>query len=232
MQTPTARGCAGAALAVGALAAALFWPRPLSDGQLALDVDGPESGGFSIPSPPPGKEGWFRLVRSQLSSRIPGLTERDRARLAMAILEEAEAAGLDPLFVLAVIEVESAFDPGARSLRGAMGLMQLRPSTLRSELRRARLSDGDARDPVTNVRGGVRYYRRLLRIFKSQDAALMAYNAGPRRISGYLKKGQVPERFRDYPRRVRQEVRRLRRGLSLGGPDAVAEMVPAPGRLE
>jgi soluble lytic murein transglycosylase-like protein len=150
----------------------------------------------------------------------------------MAILEEAEAAGLDPLFVLAVIEVESAFDPEARSFRGALGLMQLRPSTLRSELQRARLADGDASDPVVNVRGGVRYYRRLLRIFKSQDAALMAYNAGPKRISGYLKKGHVPERFRDYPRRVRAEVKRLRQGMSLGGPGAVAEAVPGPMRLE
>ncbi len=213
----------GAALAVGALGTALLWSRPLSDAP--LPVDPPAAGGAweGLVSVPPGKEGWFRLVRGQLTSRIPHLAERDRLRLAGAILEEADAAGLDPLFVLAVIEVESAFDPAARSFRGALGLMQLRPSTLQSELRRARLSDGDPRDPVVNVRGGIRYYRRLLRIFKSQDAALMAYNAGPKRISGYLKRGHVPERFRDYPRRVRAEVKRLRRGLSLADPEAVAE---------
>jgi len=105
--------------------------------------------------------------------------------------------------------------------------MQLRPSTLRSELQRARLPDWDTSDPVVNVRGGVRYYQRLLRIFKSQDAALMAYNAGPKRISDYLKKGHVPERFRAYPRRVRAEVRRLRRRQSLDGPAAVAGMAPS-----
>ncbi len=219
----------GAALAMGALGTALLWPRPLSEAPLAIDppiADGASDGVVSIP---PGKEGWFRLVRGQITSRIPGLAERDRLRLAAAILEEADAAGLDPLFVLAVIEVESAFDPAARSFRGAMGLMQLRPSTLRSELQRARLSGGDLRDPVVNVRGGIRYYRRLLRIFKSQDAALMAYNAGPKRISGYLKRGHVPERFRDYPRRVRAEVTRLRRGLSLAAPGAVAESGSAAG---
>ena len=232
MRPPTARGCAAAGLAIGALASVLFWPRPLSDDPLAIDQV-PSDGSWSgTVSPPPGQEGWFRLVRTQLSSRIPALAEHDRARLAMAILEEAEAAGLDPLFVLAVIEVESAFDPAARSIRGALGLMQLRPSTLRSELRRARLSDGDVSDPVVNVRGGVRYYRRLLRIFKTQDAALMAYNAGPKRISGYLRKGHVPERFREYPRRVRAEVKRLRRGLSLANPPAVAEAVSGPVRVE
>lgn len=232
MRKPTLRGCVGATLAVGALSVALLWSRPLAEAPLAIDSPAFEGALADASSIPPGREGWFRLVRAQLSSRIPGLAERDRLRLTMAILEEADAAGLDPLLVLAVIEVESAFDPGARSFRGAMGLMQLRPSTLRSELQRARLTDGDPRDPVVNVRGGIRYYRRLLRIFKSQDAALMAYNAGPKRISGYLKKGHVPERFRDYPRRVRAEVRRLRRGLSLGSPAAAAEMVPGLARVD
>ena len=39
----------------------------------------------------------------------------------------------------------------------------------------------------------------------------MAYNAGPQRISEYLKAGEVPERFHQYPRRVFSEVRRLHR---------------------
>jgi soluble lytic murein transglycosylase-like protein len=136
-------------------------------------------------------------------------------RLTAAILEEAELAGLDPLFVLAVIEVESGYDPAALSGRGAQGLMQLRPATLRGEAARSGLVGDDPNDPVFNVMAGVRYYHRLLRTFKSHDLALMAYNAGPNRISGYLRAGEVPERFHVYPRRVHSEFERLRRKLAL-----------------
>jgi soluble lytic murein transglycosylase len=165
---------------------------------------------------------WQRLVHTQLSSRVPGLSERERIRLAAAILEEAELAELDPLFVLAVIEVESGYDTGALSERGAQGLMQLRPSTLRGEATRSRLPGDDPSDPVLNVKAGVRYYRRLLRTFKSQELALMAYNAGPNRISGHLRSGGVPERFQVYPRRVQAEFVRLRKALAVGPTAAVA----------
>jgi len=66
---------------------------------------------------------------------------------------------------------------------------------------------------VLNVRAGVRYFRRLVRTFGSTDLALMAYNAGPNRILGYLREGGIPQRFRGYPRRVDVELRRLRRSL-------------------
>ncbi len=157
-------------------------------------------------------------MHAHLASRVPGLAERDRIRLAAAILEEAELAGLDPLFVLAVIEVESGYDPGALSERGARGLMQLRPSTLRHEAARSQLLGDDPSDPVLNVKAGVRYYLRLLNLFGSQELALMAYNAGPNRISGYLRSGGVPDRFQAYPRRVHTEFKRLRKLLAVKSP--------------
>jgi soluble lytic murein transglycosylase-like protein len=93
--------------------------------------------------------------------------------------------------------------------------MQLLPTTLRGEAVRSGLEGNDPYDPVLNVRAGVRYYRRLLDAFRNPDLALMAYNAGPARIGGYLRQGQVPERFHGYPRHVRAEVLRLRK--SIGG---------------
>jgi soluble lytic murein transglycosylase-like protein len=171
------------------------------------------------------------LVRNHLASRIPGLSEDDRARLAATIVAEAELAGLDPLFVLALIEVESGYDPGALSVRGAQGLMQLRPSTLRREAVRFGLPGSDPVDPVLNVVAGVRYYRRLLEIFKRNDLALMAYNAGPNRISGYLRAGAIPERFRAYPRRVNTELRRLRKTLARE-PWAMANQRSVAARVE
>ncbi|HEY6099346.1 MAG TPA: lytic transglycosylase domain-containing protein, partial [Anaeromyxobacter sp.] len=150
---------------------------------------------------------------SQLEARIPALGDGERRLLARTIVIEAEAARIDPLLVLALIEVESAFDPAALSVRGAKGLMQLREPTMRRELERNGLVLGDPHDPVANVRAGVRYLRRLLDAFGREEVALMAYNAGPNRILGYLREGEIPQRFHGYPRRVRTELRRLRHSM-------------------
>jgi soluble lytic murein transglycosylase-like protein len=105
--------------------------------------------------------------------------------------------------------------------------MQLREPTLRRELERHGL-EGDPHDPVTNVQAGVRYLRRLLDAFGREEVALMAYNAGPNRILGYLREGEIPQRFHAYPRRVRAEVRRLRRSLGQERAPALAETAPKP----
>ena len=92
-----------------------------------------------------------------------------------------------------------------------MGLMQLRAPTRRRELERAGLEADFPNDPVANVQAGVRYLRRLLDAFGREEVALMAYNAGPNRILGYQREGAIPERFFSYPRRVKAELKRLRR---------------------
>jgi soluble lytic murein transglycosylase-like protein len=138
-----------------------------------------------------------------------------RRRVARAVVEESRAAGLDPLLVAAIIDVESGFDARARSWAGARGLMQLRPQTMAREAARHGMAAGDPDDPVANVRLGVRYFRRLLDLFGREDRALMAYNAGPNRIGGLLNQGRIPERFRTYPNRVLAEQRRLRQGFGL-----------------
>jgi soluble lytic murein transglycosylase-like protein len=148
-------------------------------------------------------------VHARLAAAAPGLGPDARLEIAEVIVLEADRAQLDPLLVLAVIEVESSFDAGARSGAGAIGLMQLLEPTLRSELARHGL-EGDPEDPVTNVRAGVRYLRRLMDAFPRHDQALMAYNAGPGRILGYIREGGIPERFHVYPRRVNAALRRIR----------------------
>lgn len=172
------------------------------------------------------RAGWRRSVEGQLDARAVDLGAAGRARLVEAILEESERNWLDPLVVLAMIEVESRWDRGAKSRRGARGLMQVRPATFRREAARSGLPDEDPYDPALNVRAGVRYYRRLLDAFGSEESALMAYNAGPARIREYQRSGGVPKRLRAYPRRVRNEVARLRRVLGMTGGPAVAARGP------
>lgn len=136
-----------------------------------------------------------------------------RARLAEAVLSESARAGYDPLFVLALVSVESGFRPLVSSERGAYGLMQLKPSTFAWIAGRERdLDDAAAvaEDPVLDVRMAVRYFHWLNKRFRNRDEALMAYNAGPSRMHQF-KRTQIPPSVRDYARKVNSEHHRFSR---------------------
>jgi soluble lytic murein transglycosylase-like protein len=152
-------------------------------------------------------------VRAQVAQRMPRAATSTHRRVARTVLTESTRAGVDPLLVIALIHVESSFKPRARSRAGALGLMQVRIRTLREQLNRPKARRADALDPHTNVRAGVRYFRRLLDRFGATDLALMAYNAGPGRIQRLLARGSIPPRIRDYPRKVADELERIRNAL-------------------
>ena len=136
-----------------------------------------------------------------------------RARLAEAVLTESSRGGLDPLFVLSLVAVESRFRISVSSERGAYGLMQLKPSTFAWIAGREPDIGGDdgavSEDPVVDVRLAVRYFKWLEHRFHTRDEALMAYNAGPRRLLQYKKAGEIPDSLREYPRRVMKEYQRF-----------------------
>ena len=91
------------------------------------------------------------------------------------IRRHASNYGVRADLVRAVIQVESGFNPRARSPKGAVGLMQLMPTTA------AALGVADRYDPAENIRGGVACLGRLLRQYEgNEELALAAYNAGPR----------------------------------------------------
>jgi soluble lytic murein transglycosylase-like protein len=96
------------------------------------------------------------------------------------IVEHANAHDLSPDFVRAVIQAESAFNPRARSEKGAMGLMQLMPATA------AEYHVLDAYNPAENIRAGVAYLKSLMTRFDDNvSLALAAYNAGPGTVEKY-----------------------------------------------
>jgi soluble lytic murein transglycosylase-like protein len=96
----------------------------------------------------------------------------------------AEKNKLPPVLVHSVIKVESNYNPNAISPKGALGLMQLIPSTAR------RFGVSNAFNPVENVEGGAKYLRYLLDLYKGDyRLALAAYNAGEGAVA---KHGGVP----------------------------------------
>lgn len=88
------------------------------------------------------------------------------------ITSVSQAHGVDPMLVRALIQVESGYKTKARSRKGAMGLMQLMPSTARAYNVR------NAYDPRANIAAGVKHLKTLIDKF-GVELALAAYNAGP-----------------------------------------------------
>lgn len=89
------------------------------------------------------------------------------------VAETAQRHGLDPALVMAVVGVESGFQPQAVSRKGAQGLMQLMPRTARE------MGVADPFDPAANLDGGSRYLSSLVERYEGDlTKALAAYNAG------------------------------------------------------
>lgn len=131
------------------------------------------------------------------STRAVTLTNRGSAEYDGLIATHAASNGVRPELVRAVIQTESAFNPFARSIKGALGLMQLMPQTA------TELGVLNPFDPAENIRGGVTYLRRLLdRYNNNEELALAAYNAGPGAVDRY---GSVPpyRETKDYVARIR-----------------------------
>jgi len=113
-----------------------------------------------------------------------------------ALAAASRESGLDPWLIAAVARQESTFSAHAVSPRGAVGVLQLVPSTARGHARALGLGTSpDLRDPVLNIRLGARELGYLVRRFGALEPALAAYNAGETRVRRWWRRRSEPQRF-------------------------------------
>ena len=140
------------------------------------------------------------LLRAQFerASRIIEFSSRYEisADLAALIFDGALKERLDPELAFRLVQLESDFNPRATSRVGAVGLVQVMPSTavqFESDVTREKLYD-----PETNLRIGFRYLRRLIGLYDDVRLALLAYNLGEELVDNARKAGKDP--FQGYNR--------------------------------
>jgi soluble lytic murein transglycosylase-like protein len=121
------------------------------------------------------------------------------------INQHAQANGLDPALVKAVMLTESNSNPSAISRKGAQGLMQIMPDTAQMvELK-------NPFDPDENIRAGARYLKLLQDMFKGNlELVLAAYNAGPSRVMQHNMTVPPIDETITYVKRVKLQYSRLK----------------------
>jgi soluble lytic murein transglycosylase len=122
---------------------------------------------------------------------------------------------VDPLWVMAIIKVESGFQAHAKSPRGALGLMQVLPSTARDigpEIGVVIQNEDELTNPDTNLHLGVYYLTKLQQLFPYDEVAVLsAYNAGPGVTSQWMQ-GKAMLEVSDIPYlETRKFVKRVER---------------------
>lgn len=168
----------------------------------------------------------YRLYQPE-SPRISDAERREARRQALGSLPfssqieaAAEAGGIDPELLHAVVQAESAYNPRAVSPKGALGLAQLMPSTARM------YGVSDALEPANNLRAGARHLRDLIDHFGDVRLALSAYNAGAGAVRKY---GGMPPyaETQAYVPKVTERYEALKKTTELAPPP----VPPSPYRL-
>lgn len=142
-------------------------------------------------------------IYNKVQSRLQGRWKIQAEKISNTIISESGRHGFDPVFVMAVIQTESKFNPKARGRFGEIGLMQVKPDTAAWIARKYHLRWKGPRtleNPSANIRIGVAYMSYLRDHFAGASSKYVsAYNMGPKNVSRLFAQRVRP---REYSLRV------------------------------
>jgi hypothetical protein len=169
-------------------------PDDLSGINLTCTPSAPASAQFAAAQLPDEPDAVQQVLVDHLSRRFliaSGATER----MVLAAYRAAREVGLDPILVLAVISIESRFNPIAESVMGAKGLMQIIPKYHLDKLRAAGGEDM-VFDPESNIHIGARILQEYVYRTGTLEAGLQFYNGAWRDNSAQYAQKVLAERTR------------------------------------
>lgn len=138
----------------------------------------------------------FKTQRKEIEGRIKTSSSDIISQYDPAIQKAADAYKVDPDLIKSMISAESSGDTNALSPKGARGLMQLMPSTIKT------LGVINPNDPNENILKGTQYMASLLKRFGSPTLALAAYNWGPENVAANPDLSKAPQETVDYIKKV------------------------------
>jgi soluble lytic murein transglycosylase len=163
------------------LVATGYIPRHYQAGELTPPVEA------QVAEKPRSRE--LLKIFSIIEANRPDIMEREAWELSDVILKESSKYQLDPILILAVIDVESKFQFRAISPAGARGIMQIMPATgkflvrrvggLAEEIKAEQFTPEHLDNPIVNIKLGTYYLHDLRKSFQNLSKALIAYNLGP-----------------------------------------------------
>lgn len=141
-------------------------------------------------------------ILKRVRTSLPAAHRRHAFAISRTLIETANRHNLDPLFLMAVIQTESGFNPLSRGDAGEIGLMQILPSTAKWLAPRVGLDPEkvNLEDPHQNIRLGAVFFAQLRRGFEGHPTRYVAaYNMGAKNVRRLLKKKIEPK---IYPTKV------------------------------
>ena len=140
-----------------------------------------------------------------------GFTPEETTLIANVIYEDCDKFGLDPLLILSMIITESSFRRNQLSHKGAVGLMQIKPSIGKAVAQKWNIvwpTSRGLRNPVFNVKIGIAYLFELIYKFGEIKQAVIAYNLGETVTREFLFFRATPdERYYDKVERIYLKLR-------------------------
>lgn len=141
------------------------------------------------------------FVERMTKEWLPEAYEKKARTIATAIIRQSDRYGFDPIFVLAVIQNESMFNPEMRGNHTEIGLMQIKPSTAAWLVKKLKLKvkyqgEKTLLNPTRNIEIGLAFMALLRDQFESHSPLyISAYNMGARRVRQIVADDRMPKDY-------------------------------------